>query len=150
MSQWLPGVAIGIFGLVLLILGIVARVRAQRVKTWPTAPATILHSEVKQHTSYNSKSRSRRTTYQPVVNYQYSVMGQPFNGDRVGFGNSGLSSRKAYEIVGRYPAGAQVNVHYNPDKIQESALEASALGNVLNIILGAGMILIGLMLLIML
>jgi len=150
MTDWLPGLAIILIGLVLLIMGIVARARAQRVQTWPLASATILHSEVKRQTRYDSDSHSRRTTYQPVVNYQYSVMGQAFTGNRVGFGNANVSSKKAYEIVGRYPPGAQVNVHYNPDKIQESALEATAHGSVFNIIFGAVMLLFGLVLLIIL
>ena len=150
MTEWLPGSAVMLIGLVLLVLGILARARAKRVQTWPLAPATILHSEVKRQTRYDSDSHSRKTTYQPVVNYQYSVMGQPFTGNRVGFGNPNISNNKAYEIVGRYPPGAQVNVHYNPDKIQESALETSAHGSVFNIIMGAAMTLLGVIVLIIL
>jgi len=150
MTDWLPGLAVILIGLVLLIMGIVARVRAQRVQNWPLAPATILHSEVKRQTRYDSDSHSRKTTYQPVVNYQYSVMGQPFTGSRVGFGNANVSRKKAYEIVGRYPPGAIANVHYNPDKIQESALEATAHGSVFNIIIGAVMLFFGVIVLIIL
>ncbi len=150
MSQWLPGIVLVLIGLVLLAMGIVSRARAKRTQTWPTALATVLHSEVKQHTRYDSDSHSRKTSYQPVVNYQYNVLGQSLTGSRIGYGNSSASLKKANETVSRYPAGAQVNVHYNPDKIDEAALEATAPGSVSSMIIGAVLVVLGLVVLIIL
>ncbi len=136
MPGFLPSLFFLVLGIGLIVISIVNRQRAKRAQNWPVVPATILNSEVRKRQQYDSDSTSGRTTYEPVVNYQYSVMGSLYNGSRVSFGDKKTSRKKAEEIVARYPAGTEVNAHYNPDKVEDSVLETAASGSISNLIFG--------------
>ncbi|HOW91790.1 MAG TPA: DUF3592 domain-containing protein [Anaerolineaceae bacterium] len=136
MPGFLPSLFFLVLGIGLIVISIVNRQRAKRAQNWPVVPATILNSEVRKRQQYDSDSTSGRTTYEPVVNYQYSVMGSLYNGSRVSFGDKKTSRKKAEEIVARYPAGTEVNAHYNPDKVEDSVLETAASGSISNLVSG--------------
>ena len=91
--------------------------KSSEVATWPVAPGRILSSEM------TSSSSSDGTTYRIKVAYDYSVLGQVYQGDRIAFGYSGSSGREAHqEILERLPAGRQVEVRHHPDKPHQAAL----------------------------
>lgn len=136
MPGLLPSLFFLVLGIGLIVISIVNRQRAKRAQNWPVVPSTVLNSEVRKRQQYDSDSASGRTTYEPVVNYQYSVMGSLYNGSRVSFGDKKTSRKKAEEIVARYPAGTEVNAHYNPDKVEESVLETAANGSIGNLVSG--------------
>jgi hypothetical protein len=56
---------------------------------------------------------------QAQVVYEYVAGGQTYRGSRVKFG----FTPQAKPTVTRYPAGCEVDVHYDPAKPQESVLE---------------------------
>jgi hypothetical protein len=88
-----------------------ARRKASAMQTWPSAPASIVESEL----------RSRRIYYPHIV-YQYNVMGQTYTGKRISPGPESGSSR-ARELVAKYPPGAPVTVYYDPQNPSDAALE---------------------------
>ncbi len=141
MTGWLVGGLFLILGLVFFLFGMVNNNRAKKALTWPTTTGTVLTSGVTSHTS--TSNGIRNTTYEPEVSYQYSLMGQVYNGKRIRFGANRMKQDEAYEVAGRYPVGSQVNVHYNPDKVTESALETVAQGSTVFIVLGAIMMVFG-------
>jgi hypothetical protein len=132
-----------IIGVVLLILGVVAAKRAKAAQSWPVIPGTVVNSTVVEHASTDSEGDTS-VTYEPLVEYRYNVMGQVYTAKRVAFGANRFNYNKAAEIAARYPAGAQVNVHYNPDKVKDATLETSVSGGKLFIIIGAVMGAVGL------
>ena len=137
MSSFLPSLLMVIMGGVLLGMGFFARKKAKATESWPVAPGLILSSEVRERSRYDSGSHSSRTTYEPVVSYQYTIMGQVYTADRVSSGQKNTRRKNCYEIVAKYPAGAQVSVRYDPEKPQDAVLETIARGSTGNLILGA-------------
>ena len=127
-----------VIGVIFLIVGVVAAKRAKAAQSWPVIPGIVVNSTVVEHESTDSEG-DRSVTYEPLVEYSYNVMGQAFNAKRIAFGANRFNYKQAAEIAARYPAGAQVNVHYNPDKVKDATLETSAAGGKLFTILGAVM-----------
>jgi hypothetical protein len=138
MVWWMLGLIFLLLGGVFLVVGLVATKRAKAAQSWPSMPGTVVRSEVVRHES-TDEDGSSSVSYEPVVHYEYAVMGQPFTGKRIAFGANNFDHKKAAEIVARYPVGARANVFYNPDKPQDAVLETVAAGGKLFVILGAVM-----------
>jgi hypothetical protein len=88
-----------------------ARRKASAMQTWPSAPGSIVESELRS-----------RHIYYPHIVYQYNVMGQTYTGKRISPGPESGSSR-ARELVAKYPPGAPVTVYYDPQNPSDAALE---------------------------
>ncbi len=132
------GFVLLLIGAIFLIIGLVAAKRAKTAQSWPVIPGVVLNSTVVEHESTDSEGGSS-VSYEPRVEYQYNVMGQTYTAKRIAYGANSFDYKKASEIAARYPIGAQVNVHYNPDKVKDATLETSAAGGKLFTILGAVM-----------
>lgn len=143
MAGLIVGFVLLFIGLIFLVIGLVALKRAKTAQSWPAIPGTVLSSTVVEHISTDSEG-STSTSYEPKVEYQYSVMGQPYTAKRIAFGANSFPYNKAAEIAARYPVGSQVNVHYNPDKVKDATLETNASGGKLFTILGGIFAAIGL------
>jgi hypothetical protein len=127
-STWLPVLIGGVFalgfagfGLVMLLVSISGRMRAAASQNWPSVEGHIDASHV--HRILTS-GRSSYTSYAPEVKYTYSVMGNAYQGSRIGFGVtvSGLES-SAKQMVARFPTGATRTVYYNPQNPAQAVLE---------------------------
>ena len=136
MPNFIASIFFLVMGIGLIVISLINRRRAKAALGWPVVPATVLSSEVRKRQQYDGDSSTGRTTYEPVVNYQYSVMGTLYNASRVNFGEKKTSRKKAGEIVARYPAGSEVNAHYNPEKVEEAVLETAARGSTGNLVFG--------------
>jgi hypothetical protein len=80
-------------------LAIVSAARASR--RWPTVPGRVVRSEVREN--------------RPFIRYQYAMEGEEHEGRDVTWGGWPYpTARTAASRVRRYPAGAQVAVHYDP------------------------------------
>jgi lipopolysaccharide export LptBFGC system permease protein LptF len=134
MSPIVYGVFV-VFGLIFVIISITSKRRAAAAQAWPTIPGTVLASRVDIHTSTDSDGH-RTTTYKPVVDYQYTIMGQEFRASRIAFGANTFSRNKSESIIAMYPPNQPLTVHYNPDKPQDAVLEAEAKGGVASLIIG--------------
>ncbi len=95
-----------------------ARARASR--RWPTAPGVVQSDEVeRRQTSYFM-------FYKLTLSYRYEVGGTSYEGDRVQFGPARVAERELIErLETKYPPGAQVNVHYDPNDPSTAVLETS-------------------------
>ena len=87
---------------------------------WPTTPGVIERSEV-----VTSKNNDNQTMYEPEVAYSYSVDGKDYEGNTVGFGAKFSSSSRGFadDVVGKYPKGKDVSVHFRPEQPGDSVLE---------------------------
>jgi hypothetical protein len=118
---------VGIIGFVLLILntiflGIIFFMRRKMaaVGQWPSTMGTVQMSNLEARHS----SEGGWTNY-PIVQYSYQAGGQTYQGSRIAPGPE-VGGSGAGKVVGRYPAGVQVMVFYNPQDPSEAVLERKA------------------------
>jgi len=125
-------------GLGLLLFGRSARRKALASQSWPTVAGTVTESEVKitEHNPGNGMEAQQTTYYKPVVKYQYIVEGMEYTGSRIAFGAMNSAHSAANAVVARYPAGASVNVRYDPEKPAEAVLETKTGGGSLLMVFG--------------
>jgi hypothetical protein len=129
-------IAFIVLGVFFIGMAIMQQLKAKKAeKTWPTAPGVILSSIVGTHLSHSSRGGTT-TQYMPEVAYEYQVNEITYKGSSVGFGKSTTSSRKATEIVSRYPQGTAVSVHYDPQDPAKAVLETKAYSFGSNLALG--------------
>lgn len=119
-------IALVSIGCVLLILNAVflgviffMRRRMAVVSQWPSTMGTVMMSTV------DRRSTSEGYTDYPVVQYSYQVGGQSYQSYKLAPGPE-IGGTGARKVVGRYPAGAQVMVFYNPQNASDSVLERKA------------------------
>jgi len=98
-----------------------ARARASR--SWPTVPGTVTASRV---TSLPSGLIWPFTLYRLRLTYRYTVDGFEYEGGRVQFGPKTIPSQDLIDaFAAKYPAGASVAVHYDPNDPQTCTIETS-------------------------
>jgi hypothetical protein len=102
---------------------------------WPVVQGQITESELEV-----SRDDEGDDQYTPRVAYSYSVNGLSYQNFTIKFGETTYSSeRTALEILGRYPVGQAVNVHYDPADPDRAVLEAGVTGGSY-IVLSVGLI----------
>jgi len=138
------GVVFLAVGLALLLVGINQGKKAKAAEAWPTVPGVMLSSGLKENRSYDSETHRTSVTYEPQVQYQYSLMGQTYQGDHLAFGKAGYGYNTASKKIAPYAQGANVVVHYDPADPSKAVLETKAAGGVLMIVIGAIFLVIGL------
>ncbi|MFA6141269.1 MAG: DUF3592 domain-containing protein [Hyphomicrobium sp.] len=101
-------------------LWLIRRVRALAAASlrWPVVAGVVKSSEVAAFRSKGGKQ------FMAKVAYDYTVDSTPYSGDTVRFGNYAGALAKAEADVAKYPAGAPVEVFYDPARPQISTLEA--------------------------
>jgi len=117
-----PALLLGGLGF-FLFMGTIKHInRCKKVAGWSKTNGTVDRATVEEHKSqrYNRTLRRgyRSTTYEPKIEYSYSVMGSIFHSS--GYQNfNGVyfdtSEEKAAEIIAAYPAGKNVTVTYDPN-----------------------------------
>ena len=138
------GVIFGGLGLIFLILGIRSRKKAQASLQWPVAQGSVISSTVVQHQDYDEDDHRTSTSYEPQVQYRFSVGGQEFLGKKIAFGANRFDMRRAQGMADQYPSGSAVNVHYNPDNPNEAVLQTKAAGGTVFMVVGIVFLVIGL------
>jgi hypothetical protein len=119
---------VGIVGCTFLLmnaifLGIIVSTQRKMnaVQKWSSTMGSVSNSYLERRRS----SKGGSTNY-PVVQYSYSVNGQPFQGSKIAPGME-VGGTGAGKVVERYPAGAQVMVFYDPQNPADAVLERKAL-----------------------
>jgi len=133
----------GIFAFVAAILigiGLYMRMRARASRQWPMVLGQVILSTIA-----SSSSSEGGTTYSPSIHYAYDIGGRAYNNSRVAFGGftSTSNPRDAQKHTARYPAGAVVQVYYNPANPQDATLERRAGSSTFLIIFGGFFLVIG-------
>jgi hypothetical protein len=95
-----------------------ARARASR--RWPTVPGVVRGAEIERRQALYC------VYYKLALSYRYEVGGTSYEGDRVQFGPARVTARELIETLAtKYPPGAHVNVHYDPNDPSIAVLETS-------------------------
>ncbi len=136
------GIFLFVFGLIFGLVGFISKRRAAASLQWPTASGQIISSVIHTSTSTDSDGASS-TTYEPKVEYTYTIMGSPISGRRIAFGAMGSDYASAQKVLAAYPVGTAVTVYYNPEKPADSVLENKARGGTVFLILGIVFMVVG-------
>jgi hypothetical protein len=145
----LLGAIFVVVGGILLALGVNNYRDGEATKSWESTSARVLSADVREDvdTKRDSNGRSRtRTTYKPVIRYEYMVDGNSYQGNRIRFGDYQGGEDRAYDAINRYPAGSNVPVYYDPANPGDAVLEQGAdqTGVYLFGGIGGGFVIIGL------
>ena len=138
MEQIAPVILI-LVGLLFVVIGIILNLRAKAASSWPATTGVMIKSELVEHVTKTRTGNNRLQTYisyEPVVEYQYTVNGEVMTGKRLAFGLMRLPLEKAQEYLKKYPVNAQVTVYYNPRQVKDSRLEVTAAAATPQLIIG--------------
>jgi hypothetical protein len=95
--------------------------RARSTKSWPAARGIVKSSEVADR--YVHK---RGRVYRLDIDYRYKVDGVEYESNRIQFGSTWLDDDDFVDkLAKKYPAGADVAVHYDPNKPESAVLDTS-------------------------
>jgi uncharacterized protein DUF3592 len=110
------GALVIVIGIVLLALLFTGVWQGKASLKWPTVEGEIVESYV-----WEDDEASR-----PKVRYCYQVNDQEYTSDLITFKAYWLVRKTAEKMVGRYPVGSRVQVHYNPRRPKRAVLEPGA------------------------
>src|SRR5262245_51840255 len=116
-----------IVALVFVFLALRSSRKASISRKWPATTGKVLAAGIEPRTGHSSKG-GYYTSYYPVVQYEYTVNGQRFLGNRitfggeVGYGWTGMAQR---QIAGYVP-NSNVAVFYDPNEPANAVLERTA------------------------
>lgn len=90
----------------------------QASNSWTKTTGTITSSVMEE------VSIGRKEKFQAQIRYVYDAGGRPQNGSRIRFADATGSARTAQQpFLDKYPAGAKVDVYYDPNDPAQSVLE---------------------------
>lgn len=131
-------------GAALLVPAMRAR-RAIANTKWQNVRGTIVDSRVEETTYTRSVGANRRTrtSYKPVVAYEFLVDKIAYRGARIHLGAvvGSADAASAQAQLERYPLGAQVDVYFDPEDPNAAVLERRA--SQLPLVIGALLALVG-------
>jgi hypothetical protein len=126
-TQIAAGICLLIFAGMLFNL-VRTRGRMQAARSWDKVEGIITISRVDQPAAHVSDDLNDAT---PIIRYRYRAGGQDLESDRIRIGGQPLTTRVlAGKFIARYPVGARVDVHVDPNDPNNALLEPSQQGNV--------------------
>jgi hypothetical protein len=125
-TQIAAGVCLLIFAGMLFNL-VRMRSQMQAAKNWDKVEGVITVSKVEQPSAHVSDDLDDAT---PIIRYRYRAGGQEIESDQIRIGGLPLTTRVlAGGLVARYPVGARVDVHIDPNDAKNALLEPDQQGN---------------------
>ena len=119
--------------------------KQQNVKAsmdWPYVPGRVTAASVRKVMERTDAQSRDITNYVPLVQYEYQVGNQIYQGNRLAFQEQSFTSqRKAFNLVAGYQPGGAVWVFHDPANPQNAVLERKAHGNNLVMVLGGILVL---------
>ncbi len=117
------GLTFALVAAILIGIGWINHRRAQASQQWPMVLGRVTGARVEANPSDDGGP-----TYSPTIRYAYDVGGRMYTNARLAFGGVTNDSNPAVaqRAVARYPAGAIVQVYYNPANPQDAVLERRA------------------------
>jgi hypothetical protein len=91
----LVGIVFIVIGLVLLLVGIGQKKKAKAAEEWPTVQGMIMSSGLQEKRHYDSDTHRTSVTYEPQVQYEYSLMGTSYQGNSLSFGKASYNYNTA-------------------------------------------------------
>jgi hypothetical protein len=120
-----PKTLVTIFGLVPFLIGVYFLYVWFSLQKWPVASGKAKGSRLEKllGTKHGGGSgMGMTTTIKPYVRYEYEVDGRIYSSKNIKIGIV-LSGNYVEKYVYRYPVHAEVDVHYNPNKLKQAYRE---------------------------
>jgi len=112
----------GLFGLACLVFSLAGWRHARRAADWPSVLGQVLSSGVVE-VAHDADGRQTRR-YAARIEYAYAVAGVDYRSNQIALGVTTSGSRAgAQAVADRYPAGASIEVHFDPANPSTAALE---------------------------
>jgi len=103
------------------------RSQMQAAGEWDKVEGVITVSMVDQPAAHVSDDLNDAT---PIIGYRYRTGGHDFEGDRIAVGGQPMMTRVlAGKLIARYPVGARVDVHVDPNNPKNALLGPAQQGN---------------------
>lgn len=117
---------VGLIGAPLVVLLVVAvlvkMLEVRRASTWSTAAGRVMRTSTGARRQGVAGEGTQTVTTVPLVEYEFSVGGSTFRGNRISIGeDSGGANTEA--TLRRYPVGTVVSVYYDPANPGNCVLE---------------------------
>jgi len=126
-TQIAAGVCLLMFGGLLFNL-FRMRSQMQAARAWDKVEGVITVSKVDQPAAHVSDDLNDAT---PIIRYRYRAGGQDLEGGRVAIGGEPLMTRVlAGKLTARYPVGAHVDIHIDPNDPNNAVVEPGQPGNI--------------------
>jgi hypothetical protein len=120
---WFIGIGALVIAGVILVATLVKVRAVRRAKSWPSARGKVTVSRVESHERGGvHKNDPERVANYPLVVYQFDIGGRHYSGKRVSMGES-MPNADVESTLARYPAGASVEVFYDPENPSQCVLE---------------------------
>lgn len=133
------------FGVLLIVNGVRDRRKGAASREWPRTTGRIVSSSVRTQKVPNpGKGSPYINKFHPAIHYTYSVGNQPYQGSNYAIGYETQTLPQTNKIVERYPEGAEVQVHYNPQNPSEAVLDTGVSSGRNNLIMGIILVIFGL------
>jgi hypothetical protein len=133
-----------LIGLLLFLFGFWRYRKLRASRSWPSTIGTVTGTDVETQTDSGSGGEPASTGYYPVVHYSYWVGQQSYTGHRIGLASRGHQNlRRAQQVLAAWPAGAQVQVYYNPQRPDEAVLQRKDSTGIVFMVLGAVIVVLG-------
>jgi hypothetical protein len=139
-------VLFGGIGFLLILIGLINADKADVTHEWPVVQGVVTQSSMRAHRSHHTHRHGGIHTYysyEPIVEYNYTVNGAHYTSARIGYGAYRFNHAKCQEFLSQYPIGAMVQVYYDPQQPQAAVLETGAHGLIGLYIVGGFLLLAG-------
>ena len=119
-----------LMGLGIIIAGLRNMAHAYSSTQWPNVEGTISKSQIRKSLAYSSKGGgNRRTNYHADIEYQFSVDGKAYVGNKITLEDSGNSDRShAKKIIDAYPKQKIVQIYYKASNPKLAVIEPGIRG----------------------
>jgi hypothetical protein len=132
--------------LLLILIGLINADKADVTHEWPIAQGVVTQSSMRVHRSHHTHRHGgihTHRSYEPIVEYHYTVNGVSHTSTRIGYGAYRFNQAQCQEFLSQYPAGAMIQVYYDPKDPQAAVLETGAHGQIGQYIVGGFLLLSG-------
>ena len=125
------GTFILLIGVILLIIAARKKKKADQGETgdWGTTGGKVTAVHLEKHETQKTDRRGTHIniTYEPVVEYRYTVDNVEHTGNKFFPGEATyFSESEAQELIDQHPLNSYVPIHYNPEDPSISSLEERA------------------------
>jgi hypothetical protein len=134
-----------VVGGLFFVLGLRSGQMQRASRSWSSVPGQVTGTDIQVKTfKFRTRMGGTRTDYRPVINYEYNVLGIPYQSSQITFGTIQVDQAHAQAMLAKYPPGSAVTVYYNPKKPQQAVLEHGGGGMAWVVLVGGFVSLIGL------
>ena len=117
----------GLGSMIFLGFGLWAINKGMQSEDWEKGTATVLMSDIEKSETKSKDPQGftrTSTSYSVRVTYAYTVEGNNYEGNTVGFGTVSHNERSdAQEELKSYPKGKSIDVYYDPENPSDSVLK---------------------------